>query len=191
MRRSLGGIPALGTYRPLCSVSCKLDIRLRASWRNSLRFLFAHAQSPGILLNIFTVPLRSRAVTSLQLLGLYIGDHKWLPINYITKILGLLPALETLVLEGQYLVDPFVTCMEALTPMNAQETPGLNRSNWEGQISKVLCPRLETLQIEGISLTERPELMPVLKNIVTLRAVIGYPLKSFTFIIGIPKKSGS
>ena len=127
-------------------------------------------------------------LSGLKLLGLYIGDHKWLPVNYITKILELLPALETLVLEGQYLVDPFVTCVKALTPMNAQETPGLNRSNWEEQMSKVLCPRLETLQIEGISLTERPELIPVLENIVTLRASIGLPLKSFTFYHWHPKK---
>ena len=57
----------------------------------------------------------------------------------------------------------------------------LNRSSWNGQISGVLCPGLESLQIEGIDLTERADLKPVLKDIVTLRAINGYPLKSFTF----------
>ena len=36
------------------------------------------------------------------------------------------------------------------------------------------------MQIEGISPTEQAEL-PVLKYIVTLRAIIGSPLNSFTF----------
>ena len=58
---------------------------------------------------------------------------------------------------------------------------GPNQSSWEGQISGVLCPRLKSLQIENISLTRQAELIPVLKNIVTLRAIIGSPLTSFTF----------
>ena len=61
--------------------------------------------------------------------------------------------------------------------MNAQ---GNSKPIWEGQIPEVLCPRLESLQIEGVRAV-RPELMPVLKNIITLRAIIGSPLKSFTF----------
>ena len=60
--------------------------------------------------------------------------------------------------------------------MNAQGTSAPN------QVSGVLCPRLESLQIEDIRLTdERPELMAVLKDIVSLRAMNGFPLKSFTF----------
>jgi len=98
--------------------------------------------------------------------------------NDIPKILGLLPALETLVLYYRHLVKPYVTFFEAFIPMNAQ---GTSEPIWEGQIPEVLCPRLESLQIEGISPTVQPELMPVLKNIVTLRAIIGSPLKSFTF----------
>jgi len=94
------------------------------------------------------------------------------------KILGSLPALETLVLYYKHLVKPYVTFYEAFIPMNAQ---GTSEPIWEGQIPKVLCPRLESLQIEGIRPTVQPELMPVLKNIVTLRAIIGSPLKSFTF----------
>jgi len=98
--------------------------------------------------------------------------------NDIPKILGSLPALETLVLHALHLDDPYVTFFEAFIPMNAQ---GTSEPIWEGQIPEVLCPRLESLQIEGIRPTVQPELMPVLKNIVTLRAIIGSPLKSFTF----------
>jgi len=103
--------------------------------------------------------------------------------NDIPKILGSLPALETLVLYYGHLVKPYVTFFEAFIPMNAQ---GTSEPIWEGQIPEVLCPRLESLQIEGISPTVQPELMPVLKNIVTLRAITGSPLKSFTFYYGYP-----
>jgi len=98
--------------------------------------------------------------------------------NDIPKILGSLPALETLVLNGVHLVDPYATFFEAFLPMIAQDTSELI---WEGQMPEVLCPRLESLQIERIGPTREPELMPVLKNIVTLRAIFGSPLKSFTF----------
>ena len=47
-------------------------------------------------------------------------------------------------------------------------------------MSGVVCPRLESLNTEGIDLARQAELMPILKNIVTLRAAIGSPLKSFT-----------
>ena len=98
--------------------------------------------------------------------------------NDIPKLLGSLPALETLVLNSVHVVDPYVTFFEAFLPMNAQGTSELI---WEGQLPEVLCPRLESLQIEGISPTVQPELVPTLKNIVTLRAIHGSPLKSFTF----------
>jgi hypothetical protein len=96
----------------------------------------------------------------------------------ITKILGLLPSLETLVLQGENVVDPFVTFFEALISMNVQETSGPKQSGRGGQI---FCPRLESLQIENFNLFRRPEVMPVLKDIITLRANAGSPLKSFTF----------
>jgi len=105
--------------------------------------------------------------------------------NDVPKILGSLPALETLVLHYRHLVEPYVTFFEAFIPMNAQ---GASEPIWEDQIPEVLCPRLESLQIEYISPTDQPELMPVLKNIVTLRAIIGSPLKSFTFYDDYPDK---
>ena len=129
-------------------------------------------------------------LSGLRLLHLGVNDdYLQLPIIDIIKILESLPALETLVLDGKYLVFPYGTFFDAFIPMNASDIPALNQPSWEGQISKVLCPRLESLQVGDISLTEQSELMPALKDIVTLRAGIGSPLKSFTFYFpGSPEK---
>ena len=97
------------------------------------------------------------------------------------KILGLLPAVRSLIIGVGSHCSSFVDCLEAFVPKNVPGPSEPNQSSWEGQISGILCPRLKTLKIEGISLTERVELMLVLKNIITLRAAIGSPLKSFTF----------
>jgi hypothetical protein len=118
-------------------------------------------------------------LSGLKLLNLSSGHHDPVsPFTDITKILESLPSLETLVLNSVCLVVPHVTSFGALIPMSVQETSGPKRSGWGGQI---FCPRLESLQIDGISLTKQPELMPVLKDIITLRADAGSPLKSFTF----------
>ena len=104
-----------------------------------------------------------------------------LPCSTFIKILALLPALEALIIcfyDGHL---SFVDYRDAFVPMNVPGPSGPNQSSSEGRILGVLCPRLESLQIEGISLTEQAELMPVLKNIVTGRAAFGSPLKSFTF----------
>ena len=108
--------------------------------------------------------------------------HVWRePSITLIKIFGLLPVLESLILGGLQVHCPFIDCLETLVPMNVPAPSGPNQSSCEGQTCGVLCPRLESLQIEGFSPTERAELMPVLKDIVTLRAAVGSPLKSFTF----------
>jgi hypothetical protein len=120
-------------------------------------------------------------LSGLKLLHLrYYSDPTW-PTIAVIKILESLPALETLITEKGFLGVSYVHFFEAFVPMNVPGPSGLNQSSWKGQVSRVLCPRLESLQIEGISPTEQAELMPVLKDIVTLRAIIGSPLKSFTF----------
>jgi len=124
-------------------------------------------------------------LSGLKLLSLSTTKYGTSYFNDVPKILGSLPALETLVLCEEHLDHPYVTFFEAFIPLNAQ---GTSEPIWEGQIPEVLCPRLESLQIEGICPTVRPELMPVLKNIVTLRAIIGSPLKSFTFYDYYPDK---
>ena len=119
-------------------------------------------------------------LSGLTLLGLCAGKREWAPLTDITNILRPLSALETLVLDRKNIDVPFVTFFQAFIPM---ETSGLNQSSCEGQISGELCPRLQSLHIEGIDLTEQPELMLVPKDIVTRRAIIGCPLRSFTFYL--------
>jgi len=116
-------------------------------------------------------------LSGLKLLFLSQSEGAKSYFNDIPKILGSLTALEILVLNSVHIVHPYVT-FKAFLPMNAQGTSELIG---EGQIPKVLCPRLESLQIEGIDLTVQRNLTPVLKSIVTLRAIHGSPLKSFSF----------
>jgi len=120
-------------------------------------------------------------LSGLKLLCLRAGNLHWSSFAGTSRIFGSLPALETLVLSAPILHDPPVSCFETFLPMIARGTCGLNRSSWEDQISGVVCPKLESLKIEGIRLTEHSRLVPVLKDIITLRAIIGSPLKSFTF----------
>jgi hypothetical protein len=128
-------------------------------------------------------------LSGLKLLHLRVTrGYSQLPITEIIKILRSLPALETLVLEGRYLVGRHVNLFEAFVPSDVPRTSGLNQSSWESQISGVLCPRLESLWIEDIRLNKESKIMPVLKDIVTLRAIICSPLKSFTFYHWNPKK---
>ena len=54
------------------------------------------------------------------------------------------------------------------------------RSNDEGQISTILCPTLRSILIEGYGPTEPVELIPILKQVATLRALCGSPLERFT-----------
>ena len=99
----------------------------------------------------------------------------------LIPILRSFPALETLVIDSGYILIPYVGFFKAFVPIRAQDTTGLYQSSGDGQPSGVLCPKLERLQIQGINLTEQPELIPVLNDIITLRTIIGSPLKSFTF----------
>ena len=119
-------------------------------------------------------------LSGLRLLHLRCADGTW-PTTTVIKILGSLPALETLITGGRDLTDPYVHFFEAFVPMNVPGPSVLNQSSWKSQISGVICPRLKSLQIENNCLTQQAELMPVFKDIVTLRALIGCPLKSFTF----------
>ena len=103
-------------------------------------------------------------------------------IGDVVKILGFLTALEILVIYSSYFDDQPVAFFKAFIPMNTQGILGLNQPSHEDRVSGVLCPRLESLQIEFFRLNDKDsELMAVLKDIVSLRAINGFPLKSFTF----------
>ena len=106
-------------------------------------------------------------------------NHTIHPTVTVIKILESLPALEALITDVDYLGGPPAHFFEAFVPMNVPGPSGLGQSGCKGQISGVLCPRLEILRVEGVPPTRRGKPMPVLKDIVTLRAIIGSPLKSF------------
>ena len=130
-------------------------------------------------------------LSGLKFLQLRYSDSTW-PTIEVIKILESLPALETLITDVDHLIASTVNFFEAFVPMKVPGSSALNQSSLEVQISGVLCPRLKSLQIEGISPFQQAELIPVLKDIVTLRAIIGSPLKSFTFYLhdpGYPEES--
>jgi len=118
----------------------------------------------------------------LKLLHLHCGvlNFKWPTRANIMRILRSLPALEILVIDDAYITIPYVDFLKAFVPIDAQESTGLNQSSGEHQILKVPCPNLQSLHIEGTNIIEQPAFIPVLKDVVTLRAVFGSPLKSFT-----------
>jgi len=95
----------------------------------------------------------------------------------LIQILKPLQALETLVIRLTFLSILSEDFLRSFVPMGAQETAGLDQAGRNDQV--VLCPRLERLQISPCDPFEQPELRPVLKDIVTLRAVVESPLKSF------------
>ena len=95
----------------------------------------------------------------------------------LIPILRTLPSLETLVISSRRGVVSF----RAFLPMDANGSSGLKKTSGEGQTLALLCPRLQSLQIEWEVPSMPPELVPILKNVVTLRAECGSPLKNFTF----------
>jgi hypothetical protein len=103
--------------------------------------------------------------------------------EYLIPILRSLPLLETLICfswSDAVSFRPFL-------PMDENVTSGLKRTSGDGQTLALLCPRLQSLQIEGQDPSEKPELIRILKDIVTLRAECGSPLKHFTFSKFWPK----
>jgi len=106
----------------------------------------------------------------------------WSLAGNLIPILRSLPSLETLIINPWLGVDSF----KAFLPMGAYRTSGRKQPSGEGQRSRLLCPRLQCLQIEGLGLSVGPELKAILKDIVTLRAECGSPLKDFTFSTSWP-----
>ena len=95
----------------------------------------------------------------------------------LIPILRSLPLLETLIITSWNGVGSF----RAFLPMDVNGTSGLKRASDDGEMLSILCPRLRHLQIESKYLRVRPDLLPFAKDIITLRAECGYPLKVFTF----------
>jgi len=96
----------------------------------------------------------------------------------LIQALQYLPALKSLIVGNGADLD--ADFFGEFVPMPPNETAAVVQSHNEGQVSEVLCPMLKSLVIEGCDLTQRPELTPVFRQVVTLRAVCGSPLKRFT-----------
>ena len=118
-------------------------------------------------------------LSGLKLLELRTSNSDWFNFTNISNILRSVPALETLVLNCGMPFVPLLPFFKAFLPMDAHGISVLNQSDREGRAFRVFCPALKSLQIEGIRPPTQPHLMAVLKDIVTLRAIIGSPLESF------------
>ena len=113
-------------------------------------------------------------LSGLELLHVY----GWAQQADLIHVLRSLPVLESLIIgDGSDLHADF---FREFVPMHQNWLSMLVMSHSEGRIS-LLCPTLRSLLIERIDPTEQRELIPVLKEVVILRAVCGYPLERFTF----------
>jgi len=119
-----------------------------------------------------------RIAVNANLSGLTLLHMKeWSLDGDLTPILQSLPLLERLIIRSWR----GVVSSRAFLPMDAHGTSGLKQTSGDGQTLALLCPRLHTLEVEGQDPSVEPELIPTLKEIVTLRAEYGFPLKHFTF----------
>jgi len=97
----------------------------------------------------------------------------------LTQIFKPLQALKTLVIRLRCWGTLSADFFRSFVPMGAQETSGLDQASRNDRRSAILCHRLESLQISPCDPFEQPELIPILRDIVTLRGVVESPLKSF------------
>ena len=112
-----------------------------------------------------------------NLSGLNLLHMKYWPLGEdLIPILRSLPLLETLIITTWLGVDSF----KAFLPMDADGTSVLKPTSDEGKTLVVLCPRLRHLQVECEDCWVEPNLVPFAKDIITLRAECGSPLKVFT-----------
>jgi len=102
---------------------------------------------------------------------------KWPSDGDLVPILRSLPMLETLIISSPLGLVPF----RAFLPMDANASLVLKHASGEGLPLAVLCPSLQSLRIEREDPSPTPELIPLLKDIIILRAEFGSPLKEFTF----------
>ena len=96
----------------------------------------------------------------------------------LIPILRSVPSLKTLIMTGWVNVDSF----GAFLPMGANGSTGLKQMSGDEKTLVVLCPRLWHLQIEYCGPWIQPDLVPLAKDIITLRAECGSPLKVFTLL---------
>ena len=164
------------TQLPVCTRLDVDDLTLLATfqipWVSELGVFFDHPEFGMIWEEHITVNANLSGLTLLHVYG-------WHQQADLIQALRCLPALKSLiVVSGSDLDADF---FGAFVPMLPNETAALMESHNEGRGFTVLCPMLKSLLIEECDLTQRLELIPVFKQVVTLRAVSGSPLERFTF----------
>jgi hypothetical protein len=176
-RVGLGHIPnqllLTETAMPVCTRVDTDDPYLLATFKlpqiSQLALDFSHS-------NFSTIWEKGIAVNA-NLSGLNLLHMKNWPVGGdLILILRSLPSLETLIISFW----GGAISLRAFLPIDESGTSGLELTSREGKTVELLCPRLQSLQIEGGSHLVDQEPIPIFKNIVTLRAMCGSPLKVFT-----------
>ena len=166
----------LPTEMPVCTRLDAEDLTLLATLKlpqiRELGVSFDHPESNLIWGKDISV---NANLSGLELLHV----HHWEATTDLAQILGFLPVLEKLIVgNGQ---DLGVSFFRAFIPGGKNRVSELKKgSHGEGHIPPMLCPMLKGLFIEGVDPKEQPGLL-VLEEIVTLRAMGGSPLQTFTF----------
>ena len=166
--------PFTETEMPACTRADVDDPYLLATFKlpriHELALDFSHPDCSTIW--------EKRIAVNVNLSGLNLLHMKNWPFDGdLIPILRTLPSLETLVISTRRGVVSF----RAFLPMDANGTSGLTQMSIDGQMLALLCPRLRSLQIEWKVPSMQSALVPILKDVVTLRAECGSPLKTFTF----------
>ena len=164
------------TEMPMCTKMDIDDLALLATFKlpqiSELGVPFDH---PG-----FNILWGMHVAVNVNLSGLeLLHVHRWYQQADLIQALRCLPVLKSLILANGSDLD--AAFFGEFVPMHPKETTGLMQPHDECQISPILCPMLRSLLIERCGPPKPVELIPVLKQVVTLRAVCGSPLKRFTF----------
>jgi len=163
------------THMPICTKLDVDDLTLLATFKlPQIRELGASFDHPEFKMIWETCIAVNVNLSGLELLHVY-GSYQQADL---IQVLRCLPVLKSLIIGngsdlGADFFGEFVR-----TPSN--ETAAMMQSHNEDHVSAVLCPMLRSLLIEECDLTQRPELIPVFRQVVTVRAACGFPLKRFT-----------
>ena len=103
----------------------------------------------------------------------------------LIPILRSVPLLETLIITSWGSVPSFT----AFLPLDTNAASGLKQTSDKGRRLALLCPRLRSLQIEIRFNSVLPWHVPILKDVVAIRAECGSPLTVFIFSQFWPEKS--
>ena len=163
------------TQMPVCTRLDVADLALLATLKlpqiSELGVSFDHPEFDMIWEKHIAV---NANLSGLELLHVYAWYHH----ADLIQALRCLPVLKTLILADGSDLD--VIFFGEFVQMYPSETTILMQSYDEGRILPILCPMLRNLLIEDYDPTEPVELIPVLKQVVTLRAMCSSPLKQFT-----------